>query len=178
MKLVLVRHGETKENKKEIIQGCLHGELTEKGISQARKLGEKLKKEKIDYIFCSDLKRSLNTAEEILKYHPDSELVIKEELRERHWGNYQGVKKSEIPEWNKKEFSLNQLNKEESLENLYKRAKKFLDYLLENYNDRTVVVVGHIWINRALTAVIHNKGHEEMINIKGQENTEVKIFEI
>lgn len=40
--MYLARHGETEENRAQILQGQIGGHLTELGISQAHKLGEKL----------------------------------------------------------------------------------------------------------------------------------------
>lgn len=36
MRLILVRHGETTENKQHILQGKTHGKLTEKSVSHFR----------------------------------------------------------------------------------------------------------------------------------------------
>ena len=67
MKLIIARHGETEENKKGILQGHLPGKLTELGIEQSKKLALRLKNEKIDAIYSSDLARASNTAKEIIK---------------------------------------------------------------------------------------------------------------
>ena len=45
MKLILVRHGETEENKLKIFQGHTHGVLSSTGIEQAKKLAFRLKDE-------------------------------------------------------------------------------------------------------------------------------------
>jgi len=71
MKLIITRHGETEENKNRIIQGHIDGTLSQLGLEQAKKLAERLKDEKIDLIFSSDLGRALNTAKEVAKFHKD-----------------------------------------------------------------------------------------------------------
>jgi len=60
MKLFLVRHGRT-----EIING--EAKLSEEGVSQSKKLVEKLKKIKFDKIYTSDLERSKSTTKEYSK---------------------------------------------------------------------------------------------------------------
>ena len=60
--LYLVRHGETKENVANILQGHMPGELTERGIEQARQLCKKLQSVRFDALVCSDLKRCVDTA--------------------------------------------------------------------------------------------------------------------
>ncbi|GBE19836.1 glucosyl-3-phosphoglycerate phosphatase [archaeon BMS3Abin17] len=69
MKLILVRHGETEENKRREIMGQKQGTLSSLGIEQAKKVAQRLKDEKIDYIFSSDLARASDTAKEIHKFH-------------------------------------------------------------------------------------------------------------
>ncbi len=70
MKLIITRHGETEENRTGIVQGHLPGQLSESGIEQAQKLALRLKGEKIDVIYSSDLDRASDTAKEIAKDHP------------------------------------------------------------------------------------------------------------
>ena len=54
-RVILVRHGQTEENIKQIIQGHNHGTLSDLGREQAMKVGEKLKDEDIGAIYSSDL---------------------------------------------------------------------------------------------------------------------------
>ncbi len=72
-KIILVRHGESIANAKGISQGnrnkWMDTSLTKKGKEQAKKLAERLKEEKIEVIYSSDLKRAKETAEEINKFH-------------------------------------------------------------------------------------------------------------
>ena len=63
MKLLIVRHGETEENNKKILQGILPGRLTKLGEEQAKELGRKLRKYKIDKIYCSPIDRCRQTLE-------------------------------------------------------------------------------------------------------------------
>ncbi len=66
MKLILVRHGETEENKNLIlIGGECQGTLSEKGKQQAKEMALKLKDVRIDVICSSDLARVVDTASEI-----------------------------------------------------------------------------------------------------------------
>jgi probable phosphoglycerate mutase len=69
MRLIVVRHGETKENSKKILMGHRHGTLSRKGVRQARETALRLSHEKIDIIFSSDLRRAKLTAKEIARYH-------------------------------------------------------------------------------------------------------------
>ena len=59
--LLLVRHGETVDNVRQIMQGQTQGELTPNGIEQARALAAELKDTPIDVFVSSDLKRAFDT---------------------------------------------------------------------------------------------------------------------
>jgi len=122
MKLILVRHGETEENKKGILQGHLPGKLTELGRDQAKKLALRLKDEKIDAIFSSDLARASDTTREIAKYHPNVPLFFVEELREKNQGSLTGKSIKEI-DWSKPRDT-------EKKELMAIRAKKILDEVI------------------------------------------------
>ncbi|KAG8920171.1 hypothetical protein FRC01_000886, partial [Tulasnella sp. 417] len=81
----IVRHGETFENAKGIIQGQLDTQLNELGRTQAERLGEVLSGVRFDHAFTSDLSRARDTAQAIVDMQPgvDLELVPDSGLRER-----------------------------------------------------------------------------------------------
>jgi 2,3-bisphosphoglycerate-dependent phosphoglycerate mutase len=58
-KVYLVRHGETPENQKRIIQGQLDTDLNELGLEQARLVALALKDVPIDIAYTSRLKRAV-----------------------------------------------------------------------------------------------------------------------
>lgn len=170
MKLILIRHGETIENKNEIIQGQRIGTLTKLGIEQAKKLANKLRNEKIDYIYSSDLKRAKDTAKEIAKYHPKTPIKFVEELRERKLGSFEGKKISEI-DWSKSYTDV------ETEEQMQKRIKKFLDRVYLNHKNDTILFVGHNGINKALITVILHEPTSRMKEYE-QKNATINIFDI
>ena len=64
-----------------ILQGFLNTDLDETGIRQAECAAERLRDEKFDCIFSSDLKRAMQTAQIIARFH-DLEVVPVKELRD------------------------------------------------------------------------------------------------
>ena len=60
--MYLVRHGETVDNARQLMQGQTQGELNEVGVGQAKQLRDKLADRHLDAIVASDLKRSVDTA--------------------------------------------------------------------------------------------------------------------
>jgi len=89
----IFRHSQSVDNKNGIFSGWRDSPLTKFGISQARKIAKKLKGKKIDLAFSSDQKRALQTAHEVLKYHPDVPIIVDARLRERDYGKLTGTSK-------------------------------------------------------------------------------------
>ena len=67
--ILLVRHGETVDNARQIMQGQTQGELNERGREQARQVAERLAADPVDVIIASDLRRAIQTAEIIAAPH-------------------------------------------------------------------------------------------------------------
>ena len=165
--LLLVRHGETIENVRQIMQGQTQGCLTEKGILQAEELARQLAGEPIDAFVSSDLKRSFDTCQIIARPH-QKEIFTTPLLRERDWGDFTG---EFIPDLKDRVWPENV----ESLEKLKERAAAFLRLMAEKYPNQTVLAVGHGIINKAIQAVYHNKPMHE---IPRMANAEIRRLEI
>ena len=102
MKLVLLRHGESKWNLENKFTGWTDVDLTEKGEAEAKNAGELIKNENIniDLVFTSVLKRAINTMNICLSNMDNSSSEIFQDwrLNERHYGSLQGLNKSETAE--------------------------------------------------------------------------------
>lgn len=179
MILILTRHGETEENLAGIFQGQLHGTLSQKGKDQAKKLALRLKNEKIDIIYSSDLRRSIHTAKAIGYFHPDTPLEFTPELRERHAGEFQGKKKSDFG-WDPKRSRITHLETKEgeTLNQLHGRAQNFLEKILKKHPQDAVLVVGHGGLNKALIAALRNKAPHDIPEMESFHNTSVTIIEV
>ena len=59
LRVLLVRHGETNENRLGIVQGQLDTELNDAGKLQARRLAHALKDSEFTAAYSSDLKRAV-----------------------------------------------------------------------------------------------------------------------
>ncbi|MEK7638260.1 MAG: histidine phosphatase family protein [Patescibacteria group bacterium] len=95
MKLILTRHGETEENKRDIIAGWKPGKLSVKGKKQVAAVARKLRGTPIDYILSSDLKRCKDTVVAINKYHRAPVKYLKS-LRELGSGVFDGKPGADI----------------------------------------------------------------------------------
>ena len=164
-KVLLVRHGQTIDNVNQILQGQTGGRLTDEGISQARRVSKHLSETHIDEFFASDLQRAVVTCEIIAEPHHKN-IKTSTLLRERDWGDFTGrfipeIKDSIWPE------------NVETLENIKSRVATFIEMLQREYEDKTVLIVGHGIVNKAFQSVVFGK---EMNEIEKMSNAEMRIL--
>ncbi len=117
-KLILVRHGESVWNKKNIFTGWVDVSLSKKGIEEALEAGKLLSKIKFDHIYTSELSRAQMTLQLIMLENQDrrtlylahpqdkayrpgikSDVIIgniSKSLNERCYGDFQGMNKDEL----------------------------------------------------------------------------------
>jgi broad specificity phosphatase PhoE len=180
MKLILVRHGETEENRDGIMQGQSPGHLTKKGISQAKKLARRLRKHHLDIIYSSDLKRCRDTLIEIRRHHPKTKARYAKELRERGFGVFEGKTREDIDKHlNRHHISFSEWEPKggESGQQKTRRVKRFLNKMLKEHPDDTVLWVTH---GGVIYSVIHSiLGIKELKKKVSQtQNTAVSILEL
>ena len=100
--LVLVRHGQSQWNEKNLFTGWKDPGLTAKGVEEAKSAGIQLRTEgfQFDVMFTSDLLRAQKTGEIILKELGVTNLpMIKNQaLNERDYGDLSGLNKDEARE--------------------------------------------------------------------------------
>ena len=98
-KIVLIRHGESDWNLKNLFTGWVDVELAPSGIKEALEAGEVLKKEgyTFDLAYTSLLRRANNTLNMVLDKMDLLWIPIKKtwRLNERHYGALQGLDKAE-----------------------------------------------------------------------------------
>ena len=165
--LYLVRHGETVDNARQLMQGQTQGELNENGVLQAKALSEQWRNRVIDAVISSDLKRAVDTAAVIAAPH-GLEVLTTSLLRERDWGDFTG---RYIPDLKNEPWPENV----ESLENLLSRAGEFITYVRQTFPGKKVLAVGHGIVNKAIQAVLYNKSMSEILKMSNAEVRELVI---
>jgi len=97
--LVLVRHGQSEWNLKNLFTGWKDVDLTETGVMEARAAGKKLKARnlKFDVAFTSDLKRAQRTLDLILEEMGQTGIPVTRDqaLNERDYGDLVGLNKED-----------------------------------------------------------------------------------
>lgn len=97
--LVLVRHGQSEWNLKNLFTGWKDVDLTEQGVAEAKKAGARLKAQglKFDVGFTSNLKRAQKTLDLALQEMGDTGIPIIKNvaLNERDYGDLSGLNKDD-----------------------------------------------------------------------------------
>ena len=101
-KLILLRHGQSEWNEKNLFTGWVDVPLTEKGRAEAARGGELIAENQLlpDVVHTSLLRRAMNTANLALDAADRLWIPVKRSwrLNERHYGALQGKNKAEIRE--------------------------------------------------------------------------------
>jgi 2,3-bisphosphoglycerate-dependent phosphoglycerate mutase len=97
--LVLIRHGQSEWNLKNLFTGWKDVDLTAQGIAEAKKAGEKLKARgiKFDVAFTSALKRAQKTLDLVLAEMGEEKIPVfrDQALNERDYGDLVGLNKDD-----------------------------------------------------------------------------------
>jgi 2,3-bisphosphoglycerate-dependent phosphoglycerate mutase len=177
-KLFVFRHAETFDNRRGIFSGWRDSELTSKGIAQAQKIAEQLKRYRIDYAFTSHLKRARKTLEIVLEAHPSVPVFTDDRLIERCYGLLQGKSKRKIEHENPDWFAQIHRGYElvppdgESLRMVEKRVLSFLEQLREwlGQNSGNVVISCHSNSIRPIRRVFDNLPIDQMLQLESPQD--------
>jgi len=150
-RIFAIRHGETAWNVDTRIQGQLDIGLNDQGRWQAQRAALALQEETLHAIYSSDLSRAFETAQAIA-LHAQVALDVQPEvdLRERHFGHFQGKTWAEIGEqwphdaklWRERDPHWSPEGGE-SLVALRARISACVDRLAEQHMGQSIVLVAH-----------------------------------
>ena len=109
--MVLVRHGESEWNRRNLFTGWRDPDLSEEGVAEAHHAGAMLKAEDfhIDLAFTSTLKRAKRTLQIILSELDEDDIAVIQDaaLNERDYGDLAGIDKDEARErWGEEQVDL------------------------------------------------------------------------
>lgn len=128
--IYVFRHGRSTYNQKEIFTGWKDPPLALQGISDSKKIAERLKKKKFQVAFQTHLKRSKETLKYVLKYHPECKKIITDDrIIERSYGILEGMKHEDfIRKIGKRAYDLRREG--DAIENLNPRLRKNVEKFL------------------------------------------------
>ena len=159
IKITYFVHGTTIDNEKNLCTGWAGGELSTLGIELAKELGEIVKKQKFDALFSSNLKRAVDSAN--LSFANQYEIIQDQRLRECNYGDFNQADEKNV---NYKEHITLPFPNGESLKDVEKRIKEFLNFLKKNYNNKHIAIIAHKAPQLALEVLLNNKTWEEAID--------------
>ena len=177
--LVLVRHGQSLWNEKNLFTGWKDPNLTEKGEKEALQAGLVLKESghKFHIMFTSVLLRAKRTGNIILKQMAQENLKIveNEALNERNYGDLSGLNKDDArKKWGKDQ--VHQWRRSFDIappggESLKMTAERVIPYYKENIlpllkENQEIIVVAHGNSLRALIMKLDELSPEEIVGLE------------
>ncbi len=136
VRIIYFVHGTTYDNAEAKCSGWKQVDLNELGREQSVELGKTTNYE-FDALYASDLIRAVHSAE--LSW-PNIDSVQDTRLRECNYGDYNGGDKKLVVYEDHVEMPF---PNGESLKDVEKRMRDFVDFLKENYDGKTIGVVAH-----------------------------------
>ncbi len=174
--LVLVRHGQSEWNLKNLFTGWQDVPLTDKGVAEARAAGQRLKAKglRFDLCFTSALTRAQNTLQLILDELGQTGLpeTRDQALNERHYGDLTGLNKDDA----RKKFGEEQVHiwrrsfdvpppGGESLKDTLARSLPYYMHMIQPHvlDGKTVLVAAHGNSLRSLIMAIEGLTPEQIL---------------
>jgi 2,3-bisphosphoglycerate-dependent phosphoglycerate mutase len=173
--LVLVRHGQSEWNLKNLFTGWRDVDLTEKGVAEAREAGRKLKAQglKFDVAYTSVLKRAQRTLDLMLEEMGENIPIVKDQaLNERDYGDLSGLNKDDArAKWGEEQVHIWRRSYDiappggESLKDTLARTLPYYvtDILPRVLRGERVLVAAHGNSLRALVMVLEKLSPEQIL---------------
>ena len=177
--LVLVRHGQSEWNAKNLFTGWKDPGLTEKGSKEAISAGAQIKEREIDFsvMYTSVLKRAQITGQSILEVIGQTNIpVIKDQaLNERDYGDLAGLNKDDArKQWGEEQVHIWRRSYDvpppggESLKNTAERVLPYFNEVImpRLMNGENVLIAAHGNSLRSLVMQLDNLSKEEVLSLE------------
>jgi broad specificity phosphatase PhoE len=159
-KVYLVRHGQTAWNVGEVFRGRADIPLDETGKKEARLAGEALKDANLHAVYTSPLSRSMETAENIAKFHNLSVTPLNA-IIDINYGEWEGMSRQDVEEkypdlyrlWVEEPHNV-RFPKGESLEEVRSRTMAALDELVSTHEGENILLVAHRVTNKVICCAV------------------------
>lgn len=187
IRLILIRHALTNDNKKGRLSGHINSCISEEGKLQINKITRYLSNENIDKVYTTPSTRTKDTVEKISKLKL-LEIEEKEDLREISFGDFEGRTFEEIKikypnEFEKmiKEGNNYRYPNGESLIDSYKRVAKEIDNIIlendSNLDTKTILICSHAGTIRNIITHLISGSYKYHWNFK-IDNASITVLEI
>ena len=171
-RLYLVRHGQVLGYETFPIYGHTDVDLTEVGIIQMEHLAERLRLAEIHEVYSSDLKRCMRGARIIARSH-DVPIHPKPDLRELHFGAWEGLTLAEIRERYPDELEMRERDllgfaptDGESIASLAARVMGCFESIMRLFDAKNILLAGHGVVNRVILCDALGLDYRRMFSIQ------------
>ena len=177
--LVLVRHGQSKWNAKNLFTGWKNPGLTETGVKEAISAGKLIKDEKINFdtMYTSELIRAQLTGNTILEIINQSDIPIIKDiaLNERNYGSLAGLNKDDArKKWGEEQVHIWRRSYDvpppdgESLKNTAERVLPYFnkEILPKVVSGSNILIAAHGNSLRSLIMQLDELSKEEILNLE------------
>lgn len=174
--LILLRHGQSQWNLENRFTGCVDVPLSVRGEEEARQAGQLLKDLPIDKVYCSMLRRAIDTARTIVEMRSGNqlEIVCNQALNERHYGDLQGLNKTEMSKiygeqqvllW-RRSFDVRPPNGESLKDTAARTLPYFNETVMADIKaGKNVLVVAHGNSLRSIVMFLEELSEEEVVGL-------------
>jgi 2,3-bisphosphoglycerate-dependent phosphoglycerate mutase len=172
--LILLRHGQSEYNKKNIFTGWLDIGLSEEGHIEAQKAREALKNYKFNIIFISALKRAQDTAKIIIG-DQKPKIIINQALNERSYGELEGKNKDDVrAQYGAEQVKIWRRSLDqrppggESLRDTWERVVPYYEREIRPFlnNNNIILIVAHGNSLRALISYLDNLSPSQVLDLE------------
>ena len=177
--LILVRHGQSKWNAKNLFTGWENPGLTEKGSNEAKNAGFLINQLdiKFDYLFTSALIRAQLTGSIILEnlYQNNLTLIKNKALNERFYGDLQGLNKDECrKKWGEEKVQMWRRSYDKGPpggETLKETGERVMPYYLDEIfplilDGMNIIISAHGNSLRSLIKYLDNISDEDIVKLE------------
>jgi alpha-ribazole phosphatase len=172
-RVYLIRHGQVNGYEDHPIYGHTDAGLTETGILQLKQMAERLRHVELEVIFSSDLERAA-TGGRLIATHHDVSFHILPELREMHFGDWEGKTIKEVRERFPGELQKRQGNLVtyeppgggESVGRFSERIMACFDRIRAEQEGKDMAIVAHGGVNRIILCHALGLHLSSMFNIQ------------
>lgn len=185
-KFYFVRHCESEMNVRPDLVGgrSNHAPATERGVHQARLLGEYLQNTGLvpDLIFSSGAVRTNTTARVALETAGISQQIIEDtRLQELSQGNYEGADRSlAYTLANRRAYRIDDIDGKfpggESIRDVQLRTRHFIDDMHQRHPDATILLFGHGLAIRALVGELLGLDKQTLLKLE-TDNVSMTLIE-
>lgn len=158
VKITYFVHGTSTDNEKNISSGWSDIELSELGKKQAADLSNTIKDKNFDVVFCSDLKRAVDSA--TLAFDGIVPIIPDTRLRECNYGTFNGTSSDIVGPMQEHKIT-ERFPEGESYRDVEKRITDFINFLKTKYDGKNIAIMAHQAPQLALEVLLNGKTWEQ-----------------